>query len=280
MALLSDTELVELVEGPAGARLVDDMPRARDWYNEASPIQPSSLDLTIGGIFVPGAKRNEPGAVTSPRRELYLRTGETAVVTTAEKLRVPRDLGGIGFPPSHVSFQGLLMTNPGHVDPGYVGRMRFTVINMGKSPYRLKKGDVIVTVLFIRVAGSVERDYAERGGKITDVTQEDVNRLASDFVDVENRARRIARATSIRAGAVLALIAVIVPAMMAAVQMWRPSWSYELQQQIGNLGAALSFKEKVVEIERNGQDISRLQQELRMIREATCQQTPKPRYCM
>ncbi|HXH11371.1 MAG TPA: hypothetical protein VNP04_16615 [Alphaproteobacteria bacterium] len=55
------------------------------------------------------------------------------MVLTLEEFNLPGSIAVVGFPPSHVSFQGILMTNPGHVDPGYVGRMRFTVMKKGIS---------------------------------------------------------------------------------------------------------------------------------------------------
>jgi hypothetical protein len=107
---------------------------------------------------------------------------------------MPGNLAGIGFPPSHVSFKGILMTNPGHVDPGYTGRLHFTVINMGRQDYVLKREDPIVTMLLIELSGAAHRDWLQRHGGVVQApsTQENLRRLSPDFVDVEQRATMIA----------------------------------------------------------------------------------------
>ena len=86
------------------------------------------------------------------------------------------------------------MTNPGHIDPGYIGHLRFTVINMAAEPFQLRTGDAIATLLFFRLAVPVNRDFHERTGltPLPNPTWDEVNRLAKDFVDVEARARAIA----------------------------------------------------------------------------------------
>jgi dCTP deaminase len=104
----------------------------------ASRIQAASLDLSIGGIFVPGTEPDKPGGAYTPLTEVNLAQGHTAVIRTKEKLHVGPRLAGIAFPPASLSLKGLLTTNPGHVDPGYHGPLHLTVINMSRLPFGLK----------------------------------------------------------------------------------------------------------------------------------------------
>src|SRR5574341_452093 len=138
---------------------------------------------------------------------------------TLEEIRLPPELAGIGFPPSTVSFRGLLMTNPGHIDPGYRGPMRFTVINMGKEPYHLKKGDRIVTILLLQLSGAAHKDWsARRGDKPpSPVAQRDLERLSPDFLDVEVRAVEKAKTEVQKAGLKAQLLQVWVPILTALI---------------------------------------------------------------
>jgi dCTP deaminase len=123
-----------------------------------------------------------------------LRAGHTAIVQTRETLDLPVNLAAIGFSPSSVSSKGLLMTNPGHVDPGYKGRMKFTVINMGRESFPLKSGDIIVTLLFFHLDPPAKRSYSERNPNFKgDVDEEQLSKLARDFLDVERRAETVAK---------------------------------------------------------------------------------------
>jgi deoxycytidine triphosphate deaminase len=98
-----------------------------DFTGATSRIQAASLDLTIGDIFVPATDPDDPGGANAPRDKWCLYEGHTAVVRTFETLAVPATLMGIGFPPSSLSTQGILMTNPGEVDPGYAGPLHLTI---------------------------------------------------------------------------------------------------------------------------------------------------------
>ena len=189
--LLSDEELLKL-----DPTIITGLDRSGDLCGARSRIQPASVDLTIGDIFLPEMNQDQDGSLQKPLKFHRLRSGHTAIVQTEEKLDLPSDLAAIGFPPSSVSSQGLLMTNPGHVDPGYKGRMKFTVINMGRESFSLKTGDIIVTLLFFRLTRAAKRSYSERNPVIIgDVTDQQLSMLAKDFLDFERRAEDVAKKT-------------------------------------------------------------------------------------
>lgn len=195
MGLLRDEELfVNITAPPAGVPYIEGVELPTDPYSKDSPVQSSSIDLHIGNVYLPGKKEDEVGGIQNPRFDVELKTGETAVVTTREILHLPGDVAGLGFPPSRVSFKGLLMTNPGHVDPGYDGVMRFTVINMAKENYRLTRGAEIVTLLLFRMDKAAHSSWRKRHPEGSSLPgQAAINRLSKDFVDVERRAKSIAR---------------------------------------------------------------------------------------
>lgn len=183
--LVADHELKLLIDRPISP-LLEGFDRPADWFAKDSLVQPSSIDLHIGEICQPGIEPGALGSATTPKSRLILKIGQTAIVSTKEKINMPSDYAGFGFPPSGVSSRALLMTNPGHIDPGYRGRLQFTVINMGKENYELKQGDDIVTLLIFRLSTPAQRDYGARHPHLraTGIRQEDVDLLAADFVDV------------------------------------------------------------------------------------------------
>jgi hypothetical protein len=163
--------------------------------------------------------------------------GHTAVVVTKEELRLPKDISAIGFPPSSVSRDGLLMTNPGHVDPGYAGAMSFTVINMGRKPYELRVGAKIVTLIFMTMSNPASVAF----GRLSPVppaikkpvNEEMLEKLSIDFMDIDERAQQkvkeaigksTSRATIISAG----LSAGILAAATLVGAIWAP-WSQPIQ---------------------------------------------------
>jgi dCTP deaminase len=264
--LLKDDELVSHVGGTAP--LITGVPQPADWYSNDSPIQPSLIDLHIGDIFLPGVKRHDPGGVLRPKTEHILGPGRTAVVLTQEEFQLPGHIAGIGFPPSHVSFQGILMTNPGHVDPGYASRMRFTVINMGSQDYILRQGDEIVTMLLIELSGPAQRDWLLRhGGNPAGLpSQDDIDRLSADFLDVDRRAAQISQRTvrdaeldikirQWRAPIITAIIALLATTLGGYFTWARPAWTAlaEAKKEIAVVKASLELtgvKSRLDEMER------------------------------
>lgn len=196
MPLLTDAQLRDRLN--ANPDIVRGLDTTR-WAEYDSAIQPASIDLHVGDVYLPGESSPGVPGTLKPRAELTLSTGQTAVVVTKEHLNMPQDWAAYGFPPSHISAQGLLMTNPGHIDPGFSGKLRFTVINMSAVSFSLRRGDAIVTLIVHLLAEPVAHDFTQRRtaaglGVLPDPSWDDVNRLAKDFVDVEARSKRIASA--------------------------------------------------------------------------------------
>jgi dCTP deaminase len=152
-----------------------------------SKIQPASLDLTIGRILLP--VEGDAADKVHEEPSLSLGQGETVVVETHEYLNVPRTVAAIGFPPATVSRDGLLMTNPGHVDPGFAGRLKFTLINLGKKPIELASGKPICTLLFFSIPAPDysydQLDKTEKPATPSDLAL--LSRLSKDFLNFNDR---------------------------------------------------------------------------------------------
>jgi len=215
--IVIDRDLQSLIERPNNP-LLTGYDRPSDWLDNKSLVQPCSLDLHIGAIYQPGVKAGKQGSAANPKYELVLKTGQTAIVGTEESIHLPSDYAAFGFPPSsNVSERALLMTNPGHIDPGFEGKLHFTVINMGRDDFVLRKTDQIVTLLVFKLDTAVAADYARRHAKLPGEApvdpikrlQSNIDRLAPDFVDVQRRATGIVRKELRNASAIASVLGVI-----------------------------------------------------------------------
>ena len=94
--LLKDDQIEPMIVGPNP--IIRGVTTPADWYGADSPIQPASVDLRIGKIFLPETKRDEPGGEEVPLDQHVLRPGRTAAIGTYEELKLPNDMAAIGFP--------------------------------------------------------------------------------------------------------------------------------------------------------------------------------------
>lgn len=236
-----------------------------NWHAKDSPVQPASVDLTVGLVFQPCTEKENKAHPPIGKTEYILEPGRTAIVLTREELKMPDNLLAIGFPPSKsVSAKGIIMTNPGQVDPGYQGRLRFTVINMGRKDFILREGDVIVSLILMELKSAAQSDWLKRhsgqaGGPIT---WENLNRVSSDFVNVEERAQRIADQTVQRADVKIKTLQTWVPVgvtlltLIATIagSLIQASWKESLQKVQQDI-AVLQSEKDVNQINQQIQDL-------------------------
>lgn len=208
--MLSDRDLAEVVFGTTGdPRLLDTFPEYDGtkwsdvppgdprWLALRSPIQPGSIDLRVGLIYVPGKSAGQLGGEDNPATSYEIGPSESVIVSTYERIEMPPSLGGIVFPPSALSSKGVLVANIGHIDPGYSGPLRFTVINMGAQPISLRRGvDAVGTLLLFRLSRPAEADWRHRGGVVKgEPGKVEIDALATDFGNMSDRIRHVAERT-------------------------------------------------------------------------------------
>ncbi|MEM7241080.1 MAG: hypothetical protein AAF429_02745 [Pseudomonadota bacterium] len=188
-------------------------------------LQPSSFDLTIGKIFFPPETEYDPDKLhyhyPKGSKGAKIGPGESLFIETAETLTLADDLAAFGFPPARLSRSGLTMTNPGHVDPGYKGKLSFTIVNLGRDIMTINSGDVIATLLIFSLSGSADVPYKNSTDKDEKETRERraklLNQLSPDFGNFSQRivdeAARAVQKLSVK----LEWAKLLVPALAGAV---------------------------------------------------------------
>jgi dCTP deaminase len=260
MSLLSDSEIASLLR--ADPPLLTNFPIPSDWDSKDSLVQPSSLDLHVGEIFVPPKEEPKVGDPVDKRtKEYMLQPGQTVVVDTLEELALPNNIAAFGFPPTSISNRAVLMTNPGHIDPGFKGSLSFTLINMGREQFVVTSGQPIVTLLLVRLTTPANKDFTQRNPsfKKQDHTIFSLQRLGRDFLDLDQRARNAAetvvRKENIRISSMqvwVPLLAALLGAVLAFVGAWIQSKQAiaELNQKITELQTQQKFQERLGSIEK------------------------------
>lgn len=163
-------------------------------YGDLQSIQACSYDLRVGTVIKSGVVANE-GDLHTLHQGIEVLPGEIVTIISLEELTLPPNIAGIAFAMNKWSSQGLLVLNPGHIDPGFSGPLSIKALNLRKTPITLRLRDPIFTVLFFDFSDSTShpynreaksrRDYEkifqERDREITPTSISDLLRAAKDL---------------------------------------------------------------------------------------------------
>jgi deoxycytidine triphosphate deaminase len=122
-------------------------------------VEPASYDLTAGTVVWKEARRGIRGGDVKIRHfnrddpecednTLSLQPGQMVFVITLEDVRMPTSLCGTVYSRNKLAREEILALNAGHIDPGFQGPIVIRLISLRDSPWALKLGDPIFTIVF------------------------------------------------------------------------------------------------------------------------------------
>lgn len=184
--MLSNVELIKLISDP-GKPIISNISDFR--FNRSdSLVQPASIDLTVGEIWLPPSPNDKESGTKRALALHTLKHGETVLVVTREKLSLPDNIGGLMFPKNgRFALRGLMITNFGHVDPGYEGHLKYTVINFGSDSYRIEEGQRITSLVLFQLAARSSPTWSQISRNDPDNISGHAKVLSRDFLDIEKR---------------------------------------------------------------------------------------------
>lgn len=131
-------------------------------------VLPAAKDLGLPAYATDGAAGLDLKAALD--QDLVIAPSDRGIVPTGLKMTIPRGYEGTVRPRSGLAMRyGLTITNsPGTIDSDYRGELRVLIINHGKEPVTLKRGDriaqlVITPVAHVRVVQENALDATARG---------------------------------------------------------------------------------------------------------------------
>lgn len=154
-------------------------------------ISTAALYLTINKICVPpelGQVKSTKELNDSQYEEYMMIPGETVIVEVNEYLKLPKNLAGLVFPPNRLAKDGLLMTNPGFIDPGFEGPITLCLVNMGKTKVSLHHKMVIARLLFLETDAETSGYQGKPGSGVT-IGQ--INKVGNDFANLNSRVPKL-----------------------------------------------------------------------------------------
>jgi deoxycytidine triphosphate deaminase len=139
---------------------------------DPSKIQACSYDLRVGTIFSSGEvlKSNEAKSILKP--------GGILSVFTLEEIDLPHNICATVFPINKQSSRGLLVLNPGHIDPGFQGSLTVKLLNISRESIIVKRSEPIFTIVFSRLDQPTSKPYQankQQGERENEFAANDLN---------------------------------------------------------------------------------------------------------
>jgi dCTP deaminase len=129
-----------------------DAPLVKGW--KFGRIMTASYELSLGDeVFVTSSKTGIR-EVLKPRGQVVIPPGQFALLLTEESLNIPTNVIALISIKTGVKFRGLVNVSGFHVDPGFHGKLKFSVYNAGSESIVLTRGEPLFPIWFSHLFAS------------------------------------------------------------------------------------------------------------------------------
>lgn len=110
--------------------------------------------------------------------------GQFAFLLTKETVAIPDDAIAFLSIKARTKFRGLINISGFHVDPGYSGKLLFSVLNAGPRPLHLQQGDTLFLIWYADLDGRTENKKKNEGFSGIDPTL--INGISGEILSLQS----------------------------------------------------------------------------------------------
>lgn len=155
-------------------------------------LRPADYDLRLGDeVYVTAEKL--PRKLTDVHDTVAIKPGEFGILTTHEYIYVPRDHLGLISLRFNFKKLGLVNISGFHVDPGFTGKIIFSVFNTGPRNVVLRFKEPVFMIMFEKLENPVEGGYQGSFNQQKHIPVDVVTALGGQSVSVVSLDKRLAR---------------------------------------------------------------------------------------
>ena len=143
-------------------------------------IKHAAYELALGKeafltSFPGGTKEKFPEG-----KQMLIPAGQFGLLITAETVRVPNNAIGFISIRAKAKFRGLINVSGFHVDPGFEGKLKFSVYNAGSQDIVLTPGDRIFMIWYADLDRETEDGYGGQKEGTNEITSTNVTDMQGD----------------------------------------------------------------------------------------------------
>ncbi len=160
---------------------------------EPGRIKYGAYEMSLGPeVFVTSHKRHTK-QVAKRGQQIVIPPGQFGMLMTDESVSVPLDAIAFISIKAGIKFRGLINVSGFHVDPGFRGKLKYSVFNAGSENVILESGEPVFLIWFSSLDRETKEPYAGvRTGQST-ITSEDVNSLQGEIASPGSLKRQLDR---------------------------------------------------------------------------------------
>ncbi len=152
-------------------------------------IKHSAYELSLGNAyFVTDNKKKE---TVDYGEHIVIKPGQFALLITKEKISIPKDLLGFISIKAGIKFRGLINVSGFHVDPGFNGKIKFSVYNAGSKDIVLSAGDPTFLIWFAKLDEKTKNGYNGIHQDQNDISTTDVMKIQGEMASPNELQKRI-----------------------------------------------------------------------------------------
>jgi dCTP deaminase len=164
------------------------------------PFDPQRIDcnaynLRMGGAYYRTGEREagyeQKKTALGPTESFLIPPGQFAFLLSKETVRIPKSAMAFISMRTGIKFQGLINVSGFHVDPGYEGKLIYSVYNASPSAIQICEDDPIFKIWFCDLDDLSPSTYVFEGKGLEDITGEMIKGMNKEIYSLQSLADKI-----------------------------------------------------------------------------------------
>src|SRR6266498_245544 len=144
---------------------------------ENGAVKHGAYELSLGPEAFLTSYDDGKKRILTDSEQLVIPPGQFGLLLTEEQVSVPRDAIGFISITAGIKFRGLVNVSGFHVDPGFTGRLKFSVYNAGSRDIILERRQRVFLLWFSDLDQITDDTYAGSHANQNAITPDDVMRI-------------------------------------------------------------------------------------------------------
>jgi dCTP deaminase len=142
-------------------------------------LENASYELTLGNEYFTTASEDGVKVKLKTDEQFSIKPGQFALLITKEVVTIPNNIVALISIKASIKFCGLVNVSGFHVDPGFVGKLKFAVYNAGSRDITLSEGQRLFPMWFCELTAPLNSEDKYDGTHYgqDSISSKDVQRL-------------------------------------------------------------------------------------------------------